>query len=95
LDQAFLKIVGSLPKDINLSEFLKNAVVENESLKSGLLKEDQILKEVDALLETASILSLKIKNLDFQNLSPEKAVKLQKVLNILNQVVEDIDESGC
>ncbi|TCL60293.1 hypothetical protein EDC14_103646 [Hydrogenispora ethanolica] len=85
LDQAFLKIVGNLSPEANLSEFIKSAVVENELRKSEQSPADRMLRESSELLEKVQFLKGRMQQLDFTALPPQKAGIIKKVLFCLEQ----------
>ena len=95
LDQSFLRIVSTLPKGTNISEFLKSAVVENELRKQELSTYDRLMKDGQELLETAQILNLKLQNAQDQNFEPEQRRKLQELTAATEQLITELTKIGA
>lgn len=91
LDQAFLKIVGSLSPETNLSEFIKSAVVENDLRKREQSAADRLVNDSRELLEKIQYLILRFQKIDFAELPPQRAKGLKKILACLEQFEAEVN----
>lgn len=95
LDQSFLRIVSTLPKGTNISEFLKSAVVENEQRKQELSTFDRLMKDGRDLLENAQILNVKLQNIQDLNFEPEQYQKLRELTAITERLIAELTGMGA
>ncbi len=91
LDQAFLKIINNLPPDINLSEFLKNSVVENELHKQELSEAERLMADLRDSLDQIFYLKQKLARINLDQVEPEQAGELKKYQIFFENVADHLE----
>ena len=89
-DRHFLQIVNHLPEDINLSEFIKNAVVEYFELQSKFSEADLLQQEFVELQDRFDGLIEKLRQITEKGLETEKVAKIKSNLRELAETIKTI-----
>jgi hypothetical protein len=90
LDRRFLQIVNHLSEDTNLSEFIKNAVVEHFERQSNLSEADLLQLEFIDLKERFWSFVENIKRIAEKNVEVDKVAKLQADLHELAEKIKEV-----
>ncbi len=90
LDKQFLQIVGKLPEDINLSEFIKTSVVENYQRQNELSELDLLEEDFNDLADKLYQIKANIKIIEEKQIEVERLENIKKEVKSLIEVINTI-----